>query len=101
MECEARKSKRQPGSLTENQLSSGEFHLLFLMVEALIARRRGTIIAIDEPEMSMHISWQHKLIRNLLAVASDARPQFLLATHSPDVVAEYRPYFVQLGPDGD
>jgi energy-coupling factor transporter ATP-binding protein EcfA2 len=84
-------------ALNETQLSSGEFHLLYLMVSALVARRRGTVIAIDEPELSMHISWQRRLIQSLFAVASHARPQLILATHSPDVVAEYRPYMVPLG----
>jgi predicted ATP-binding protein involved in virulence len=45
----------------------------------------------------MHISWQRRLIQSLFAVASHARPQLILATHSPDVVAEYRPYMVPLG----
>jgi len=88
----------QDGSfLTEEHLSSGEFHLLYLMVSALVARRRGTVIAIDEPELSMHVSWQRRLIKSLVEVASHARPQFVLATHSPDVVAAYRDYLVRLG----
>jgi energy-coupling factor transporter ATP-binding protein EcfA2 len=83
--------------LKEPQLSTGEFHLLYLLVAALTARRRGTLIAIDEPEMSMHVAWQRRLIRSLLAVASDARPQLLLATHSPEVVGEYRSHLSRLG----
>jgi energy-coupling factor transporter ATP-binding protein EcfA2 len=85
-------------ALTERQLSSGEFHLLYLMVSALVAQRRGTVIAIDEPEMSMHIAWQRKLIRNLIECASNAVPQFVFATHSPDIVAEWREYMTKLGP---
>jgi len=85
--------------LTENRLSSGEYHLLYLMVEALVTRRRGTVIAIDEPEMSMHIAWQRKLIPNLLRCASNAAPQFIFATHSPDIVADYRSSLIRIGPD--
>jgi len=84
-------------TLREDQLSSGEFHLLYLMVAALVATRRGTLIAIDEPEMSMHISWQTQLISSLLRCASNARPQLVLATHSPDVTANYRQFMVGLG----
>jgi energy-coupling factor transporter ATP-binding protein EcfA2 len=84
-------------SLSEAQLSSGEYHLLYLLVASLVARRRGTVIAIDEPEMSMHVSWQRRLIKSLVEVASHARPQLLLATHSPDVVASYREFMVPLG----
>ena len=84
-------------SLTEDQLSSGEYHLLYLMVTALVSKRRGAVIAIDEPEMSMHIAWQRKLIPNLVACASHASPQLLFATHSPEVVADFRSHLVDLG----
>jgi hypothetical protein len=83
--------------LREDQLSSGEYHLLYLMVCALVTQRRGTVIAIDEPEMSMHLSWQRKLIRALVECASNAEPQFIFATHSPDIAAEYSEHLVPLG----
>jgi energy-coupling factor transporter ATP-binding protein EcfA2 len=86
-------------ALREDQLSSGEYHLLYLMVTALVTQRRGTIIAIDEPEMSMHLSWQRKLIRALLELASKAEPQFLLATHSPDIAGDYPDALLELGAD--
>lgn len=83
--------------LREDQLSSGEYHLLYLMVCALVTQRRGTVIAIDEPEMSMHLSWQRKLIRALVECASNAEPQFIFATHSPDIAAEYSEHLIPLG----
>lgn len=82
--------------LEEGQLSSGEFHLLLLMVAALVTKRRGTVIAIDEPEMSMHIAWQRKLIPALVECASKANPLFILATHSPDLAASYSQAMVEL-----
>jgi len=85
-------------TLTEYQLSSGEFHLLYLMVSALIVRRTGTVMAIDEPEMSMHLAWQRRLVKALSACATGAEPQFILATHSPDVAAEYAQSMVELSP---
>ena len=89
----------RPGGeqLSEESLSSGEYHLLYLMVAALTTQRRGTVLAIDEPELSMHISWQRQLIDSLLECASNASPQLLLATHSPDIVGEYRDYLVEFG----
>lgn len=83
-------------ALEEHQLSSGEYHLLFLMVAALVARRRGTIIAIDEPEMSMHVAWQRQVIPALLECASNAEPLFIFATHSPDMAASYPDAMVEL-----
>lgn len=85
-------------NLKEDQLSSGEYHLLYLMVAALTTRRRGTIVAIDEPEMSMHISWQRKLVGALIKCASGAEPQFIFATHSPDIAAEFEENLIRLAP---
>ena len=82
--------------LSEEQLSSGEYRLLYLMVMALVTQRRGSVIAIDEPEMSMHLKWQRSLVRALVECASKAQPQFVFATHSPDIAAEYRDYLVAL-----
>jgi predicted ATPase len=84
-------------TLKEHQLSTGEYHLLYLMVAALVTQRRGTVLAIDEPEMSMHLAWQRKLISGLFQCASKAEPQFIFATHSPDVAADFPDALVELG----
>ncbi|WP_428116588.1 AAA family ATPase [Candidatus Poriferisodalis sp.] len=84
-------------NLSEDSLGSGEYHLLYLMVAALTTQRRGTVLAIDEPELSMHISWQRRIIDSLRECSSNASPQLLLATHSPDIVGEYRDYLVPFG----
>ncbi|WP_433370466.1 AAA family ATPase [Streptosporangium sp. CA-115845] len=86
--------------LNESQLSSGEYQLLFLMVSALTTRRRGTVIAIDEPELSMHISWQRRLVSNLLRCASRAAPQLIIATHSPDILGDYQENMTELTSKG-
>ncbi|MBN2352939.1 MAG: ATP-binding protein [Spirochaetales bacterium] len=75
--------------LTEFNLSSGEYHLLYLLVSALVTRRRGTVISIDEPEMSMHLSWQRNLLPAILKCAFLAQPQLIVATHSPEIAANY------------
>ena len=84
-------------ALDESQLSSGEYQLLYLMVAALTTRRRGTVIAIDEPELSMHIAWQRRLVPSLIRCASRAAPQLVLATHSPDIAAGYPESMTELG----
>ena len=83
--------------LKEHQLSTGEYHLLYLMVAALVTQRRGTVIAIDEPEMSMHLAWQRRLIKALFECASKAEPQFIFATHSPDIAADFPEALVKVG----
>ncbi len=78
------------GRLKEQQLSSGEYHFLYMMVAALLCQRVGTIIAIDEPELSLHVSWQRKLVSALMDCASGASPMLLFATHSLVIAAEHR-----------
>jgi ABC-type cobalamin/Fe3+-siderophores transport system ATPase subunit len=75
--------------LDEDDLSSGEYHFLFMMVSALLCRRSGSILAIDEPELSLHISWQRKLVGALAKCAAGASPLFLFATHSLAISAEH------------
>lgn len=92
----------EPTILSEQHLSSGERHLLYLMASAVMTRRKGTVIAIDEPEMSMHIAWQRQLIPALLMCAARSQPQFIFATHSPELVANYQDRMVELqAPSGN
>jgi ABC-type cobalamin/Fe3+-siderophores transport system ATPase subunit len=83
-------SKNQTNELlNESQLSTGEYHLLYLTTLALCTKVKGTVIAIDEPEMSMHIGWQRKLVDTLVKISSKASPQMIFATHSPDIAVNY------------
>lgn len=83
-------------TLKETQLSSGEYQLLYIMVTALTSLSRGTVVAIDEPELSLHVSWQRELIRKMSECASGASPHFILATHAPTLFAEYVDAVVEL-----
>jgi len=80
---------RNGDRIKEEQLSTGEYHLLYLSVLALSTKVKGTIIAIDEPEMSMHVSWQDQLVKALVDISSKAFPQMIFATHSPDIAKDY------------
>jgi hypothetical protein len=64
-------------------LSSGEKQLLRLLLETLRNHRNPTII--DEPELSLHVDWQHELIEDLRDLKPDS--QLLVATHSPEIMA--------------
>lgn len=69
------------------QLSSGEKQLLIVLGEALLQERKPWIYIADEPELSLHVSWQESLVRNLIAINPNA--QIIFATHSPDIVSTY------------
>jgi predicted ATP-binding protein involved in virulence len=68
-------------------LSSGEKQLIIILGEALLQREFPWIYIADEPELSLHVSWQEKLIENLRCINPLA--QIVCATHSPDVVSTY------------
>lgn len=64
-------------------LSSGEKHLVRILLESLSAQ--GNCIIIDEPELSLHIDWQHELVNAMRTVNPNL--QIVMATHSPDIMA--------------
>lgn len=70
-----------------SSLSSGEKQLLIQFMEVILQEGRSLIFIADEPELSLHISWQEKLLRALRNLNENA--QLIVATHSPDIVAEY------------
>src|SRR5205823_3171527 len=58
-------------------LSSGEQHELALMSRLLFSVPPRSNVLIDEPELSLHVSWQHKMIGDLTAIAKLARLSFV------------------------
>jgi energy-coupling factor transporter ATP-binding protein EcfA2 len=87
-------SRGQP--LRPEDLSSGEQQLMLLMCNAIVARRDSVVFAIDEPDLSLNVKWQRKLVDALLDVMSGSRCQLLLATHSIELLAKYADNVVHL-----
>jgi len=69
-------------------LSSGEKQLLILFIETLLQRREPYVFLTDEPELSLHIAWQRKIIPAIKRLNPNA--QVIAATHSPEVASKYR-----------
>ncbi len=72
------------GKIEIENLSSGEKHLIRILLSAISSQESSLLI--DEPEMSMHIDWQRELISNIRTVNPEC--QLIFATHSPDIMAE-------------
>lgn len=72
------------GTLTPEQLSSGEKQLLLIFATVLAQNDRPAILLLDEPEVSLHFDWQAALIGNILRL--NPQVQLILSTHSPAVV---------------
>jgi predicted ATP-binding protein involved in virulence len=86
--------------LTPADLSSGEQHELVLLYELLFRVRPGSLILIDEPEISLHIAWQEVFLRDLLSITSLSHFDVLIATHSPQIIHDRLDLTVRLkGPD--
>ena len=68
-------------------LSSGEKQLLIILGEALLQGSTPCIYIADEPELSLHVTWQESLVSNLRNVNPNA--QIIFATHSPDIVSTF------------
>jgi ABC-type dipeptide/oligopeptide/nickel transport system ATPase subunit len=70
-------------------LSSGEKQLLVLFCNVAQASNGQSIFIIDEPELSLNVSWQRRLIDALQKLASE-NAQFILATHSLELLSRHR-----------
>lgn len=68
-------------------LSSGQKQVLAL-ISAVRNAPPGSLILIDEPEISLHVDWQERLVGQLHSPLIDSR--LLIATHSPDIVINHR-----------
>ena len=66
------------------QLSSGEKQLLIILLTVLIQDNKPSILFMDEPELSLHIEWQRKLIKYIRELNPNV--QLIIATHSPDII---------------
>lgn len=84
-------------ALSPQVLSSGEKQLLILFCNVIMTGSNPTIFIIDEPELSLNIKWQRQLVDSLLACVKGRPVQFLLATHSLELLAKHRRNVVRLG----
>lgn len=87
-------SRNQP--LDPDQLSSGEQQLLLLFCYILTGRDKPCIFMVDEPEISLNIKWQRKLIQSLLDITEGSDIQFIFASHSMELLAQHRNRVVKL-----
>jgi len=68
------------------QLSSGEKQLLIILLTVLIQDNKPYILFMDEPEISLHIEWQKKIIKYIRELNPNV--QIIIATHSPAIIME-------------
>ena len=68
------------------KLSSGEKQMLVILLTVLVQDNSHCVLFMDEPEASLHIEWQQKLISMIRELNPNV--QIILTTHSPAVIME-------------
>ena len=71
-------------TLVPYQLSSGEKQILAILLTVLVEDNKNYVLFMDEPEVSLHVDWQKRLIDLILELNPNV--QIILTTHSPAVI---------------
>lgn len=71
-------------TLVPYQLSSGEKQMIIILLTVLVEDQLPYVLFMDEPEVSLHMDWQQRLIDLILELNPNV--QIILTTHSPAVV---------------
>ena len=87
-ELDVKKSGRSTKDIQWRHLSSGEKQLLILLTQALLWEKDPVVYVADEPELSLHVTWQEKLLKSVTALAGKC--QVIVATHSPDIAGGFQ-----------
>lgn len=69
-----------------NSLSSGEQHLVALFTSLLFSAEEGSVVLIDEPEISLHAVWKHSFVDDITRIAKIRAQQVILASHSSAII---------------
>lgn len=81
-------------------LSSGEQHQLVMLYEFLFHMKAETLVLIDEPELSLHVSWQVEYLRDMQRIIDIAGIDVVIATHSPQIIHDRWDLTVELQAPG-
>jgi ABC-type glutathione transport system ATPase component len=68
------------------QLSSGEKQMLVILLTVLVQDNRRGVLFMDEPEVSLHVEWQQRLISLIRELNPNV--QIVLTTHSPAMIMD-------------
>ncbi|OMQ39322.1 hypothetical protein BKX96_08945 [Pseudomonas putida] len=73
-----------------SEMNSGEQQVLSLLIRICANADVHTVFLIDEPEISLHVSWQQRLPQLLSRIAKEFECSFVVATHSPILITNAR-----------
>lgn len=67
-------------------LSSGEINQIIMLFEFIFNLADDSILIIDEPEISLHVVWQHEFMKDISAIIAEKNLSVIIATHSPQII---------------
>ena len=67
-------------------LSSGEQQEVVMLYELLFKVQPGTLVLVDEPELSLHVVWQKEFLDDLFQILKLQDITIIIATHSPQII---------------
>lgn len=73
-------------TISPYKLSSGEKQILVIMLTALVQENKHCVMLMDEPEISLHIEWQQRLVNIIRTLNPNV--QIILCTHSPAIIMD-------------
>ena len=84
--------------LSPSLLSSGEQQLMLLLCNILAATDQPSLFIVDEPELSLNVKWQRELLDSLLQLVEGSEVQFVMATHSIELLTRHKSSVLKLDP---
>ncbi len=83
--------KRVNSDYNLEESSSGEYHLLSTLIGVLATIKEGSLVLIDEPEISLHPNWQMKFMYYIRQIFERYKScHFIIATHSHFLVSDLK-----------
>jgi len=79
-----------------DNLSTGEKTLISKVLYMYVADIKDKVMLIDEPELSLHPSWQNKVLKIYENFAKQNNCQIIIATHSPHIIGSAKPESIRL-----
>ncbi|MBA3926399.1 AAA family ATPase [Listeria rustica] len=91
-------NKSKNNTIPFEKLSSGEQHEFIQLYSLIFEVSNGDVILIDEPEISIHVSWQRDYIEDLNKILNGRdNVKVIIATHSAQIVNNYWEDVLDLG----